>query len=81
MLVCLAAAIYGTFLIFSSFTFVQSVGQALPPGVYGPFSELMYCSLSLTAKLYLGSLYVFNVIMQEQRAADLLGSTGLQTTR
>lgn len=73
------AAIYGTFLIFSSFTGVQILGQALPPGFYGGFSELMYCALSLTAKLYLGSLYVFNVIIQEQRAADILGSTGLET--
>ncbi|MDA9633358.1 hypothetical protein N9S81_00300 [bacterium] len=75
------AAIYGTFAIFSSFTVVQILGQALPPGFYGGFSELTYCALSLTAKLYLGALYVFNVIVQEQRAADILGSTGLETTR
>jgi len=75
------AAIYGTFVIFSSFTFVQQIGQALPPGMYGPFSEIMYCALSLTAKLYLGALYMVNVLMAEQRAASVLGSEGLESTR
>jgi len=43
--------------------------------------QIMYCALSLTAKLYLGTLFVFNVLMSEQRASELLGSAGLEATR
>ena len=55
------AAIYGTVLIFFSFGFVQARYQALPPKRYWE-TELWYCVLSLTAKLYLGFFLLINVI-------------------
>jgi len=54
--------IYGTVIIFWSFTLVQAIFQYLPPGFYWG-SELIYCVLSLSAKLYLGSFLLINVIM------------------
>ena len=55
-------AIYGTVIIFWSFTIPQILFQYLPPGFYWG-SELIYCLLSLTAKLYLGIFLLVNVIM------------------
>ena len=52
--------IYGTVLIFWSFTFPQIIFQFLPPGFYWG-TELIYCVLSLTAKLYLGTFLLINV--------------------
>ena len=40
---------------------VQIIFQALPPGFYWG-SELMYITLSLTAKLYLGWFLLINVL-------------------
>ena len=57
-------AIYGTVLIFWSFTAVQILYQRLPPGFYWG-SELVYCILSLSAKLYLGLFLLINVIMTD----------------
>ena len=56
--------IYGTVIIFWSFTLVQVIFQYLPPGFYWG-SELIYCVLSLSAKLYLGSFLLINVIMTD----------------
>lgn len=53
-------AIYGTVFIFWSFTFVQIIFQRLPPGFYWG-TELIYCVLSLSAKLYLGLFLLINV--------------------
>ena len=74
------AAIYGTMLLFTSFTFPQIIFQWLPPGFYWG-TELTYVILSLTAKMYLGSLFILNVFMQEGRASDLLGADGLEMAR
>jgi len=74
------AALYGTLLLFSSFVFPQIIFQWLPPGFYWG-TELTYVILSLTAKVYLGSLFILNVFMQEGRASDLLGSSGLEMAR
>ena len=57
-------AIYGTVIIFWSFTVVQIIFQYLPPGFYWG-SELIYCVLSLSAKLYLGFFLLVNVIMTD----------------
>lgn len=45
---------------FWSFTFPQIIFQFLPPGFYWG-TELIYCVLSLTAKLYLGTFLLINV--------------------
>jgi hypothetical protein len=74
------AALYGTFIIFSSFATVQVVFQWLPPGLYWG-TEVCYCILSLTAKLFLGVLILVNVLMREGRAEDLLGEGGLESAR
>ena len=71
------AALYGTIMLFASFAVVMPVFQYLPPSFYWG-SEIMYCILSLTAKLWLGSLIMVNVIMQEGRADDVLGASALQ---
>lgn len=57
-----SGAVYGTVIIFWSFTIPQIIFQYLPPGFYWG-SELIYCLLSLTAKLYLGIFLLINVIM------------------
>ena len=57
-------AIYGTVIIFWSFTFVQIIFQYLPPGFYWG-SELIYCVLSLSAKMYLGFFLLINVILTD----------------
>lgn len=43
---------------------VQIIFQYLPPGFYWG-SELLYCMLSLSAKLYLGFFLLVNVIMTD----------------
>jgi hypothetical protein len=70
--------LYGTLLLFTSFGFVMPVFQALPPSAYFG-SEYAYIILSLTAKMFLGGLILFNVIMQEARADSTLGAGGLET--
>jgi len=72
--------LYGTILLFASFAVVMPVYQFLPPGLYWG-SEVVYCILSLTAKLWLGLLILVNVIMQEQRAEDLLGAGAIEMAR
>ena len=74
------AVLYGSFLIFSSFALVQIVYQWLPPGYYWG-SEVCYCILSLTAKMWLGLLMLLNVIMQDRRANDSLGGAALEPAR
>lgn len=59
--VFILAAIYGSILLFWCFTIVQAWYQALPPTRYWE-SEIWYCILSLTAKLYLGFILLINVI-------------------
>ena len=53
--------IYGCFAIFSLFTVVQAVYQKLKPSRYWE-TELWYCILSLTAKVFLGLFLLTNVI-------------------
>lgn len=72
--------LYGTILLFSSFAFVMPIFQYLPPGFYWG-SEICYCILSLSAKLWLGTLILTNVLMQEARAEDLLGAAALESAR
>ena len=72
--------IYGSLILFSSFALVQILFQYLPPGFYWG-SEICYCILSLTAKLWLGWLILINVIMVEGRAEDLLGGAALEPAR
>ena len=72
--------LYGTFLLFSSFAFVLPLFQYLPPGFYFG-SEISYCILSLSSKLFLGVTILVNVLMAEGRAEDLLGVGGLETGR
>ena len=55
------AAIYGSILLFWTFTVPQLVYQALPPRRYWE-TEIWYCILSLIAKLYLGFILLINVI-------------------
>jgi len=56
------AVIYGTVLIFWSFTAVQIIFEQIPPGFFFG-TELTYCALSLTAKLYLGWFVLLNVVI------------------
>lgn len=55
------SAIVGTALIFMSFALVQIIFQRLAPGFYFG-TEIAYCILSLTAKMYLGWFLLINVI-------------------
>jgi hypothetical protein len=74
------ALIYGSLMLFSSFTFVQWIYQYLPPGYYFG-TEICYCVLSLVAKMWLGWLMLVNVIMTEGRAEDALGGGALEQAR
>ena len=69
-------AIYGTVLIFWSFTLPQIIFQYLPPGFYWG-TELIYCVLSLTAKLYLGIFLLINVIMVDGGVEAALANAGV----
>ena len=55
-------AITGTFVIFSTFSFIQLRHQWTPPRNYWK-TELWYCLLSATAKIYLGGLLLANVLL------------------
>ena len=74
------ALIYGTLVIFMQFAFVQIVFQRLDPGLYWA-TELAYCILSLTAKLYLGLFILVNVIMADASANETLGGAGADSRR
>ena len=74
------ALIYGTFLIFMQFAFTQIVFQRLNPGFYWA-TEIVYCILSLTAKLYLGLFILINVIMADASANDTLSGAGGELRR
>ena len=50
---------------------IQIIYQALPPGFYWG-TEICYCLLSLTAKLYLGLFLLLNVIMTDGTAEGAL---------
>ena len=65
------ALIYGTVLIFWSFSAVQIVFQRMPPGFYFG-SEICYCLLSLTAKMYLGFFLLYNVIAVDASVEEAL---------
>ena len=58
----------------------QVIFQYLPPGFYWG-SEVCYCVLSLVAKLWLGLLMLFNVIMTESTAEQSLGGEALESAR
>jgi len=55
-------AIYGTAVVFTSFSFVQIRYQWTAPKHYWR-TELWYAILSLSAKVYLGSLLYWNIIL------------------
>ena len=61
-------------IIFWSFTVVQIIFQYLPPGFYWG-SELIYCVLSLSAKLYLGFFLLMNVILTDGSVEQALAPT------
>ena len=63
------AAIIGTSIIFMSFALVQIIFQRLAPGFYWG-TEIAYCILSLTAKMYLGWFLLINVIYVDGSTAD-----------
>tara|TARA_B100001079_G_scaffold230834_1_gene210199 strand:- start:945 stop:1301 length:357 start_codon:yes stop_codon:yes gene_type:complete len=69
------ALIYGSFLIFTQFAFVQIVFQGVDPGLYWA-TEIAYCILSLAAKLFLGLFILINVIMADASANDTLSGAG-----
>lgn len=71
--------LYGTVAIFWCFSFVQILFQYISPKFYWR-SELVYCALSLTAKLYLGLFLLINVIVQDGDAEDVLGGGGVVVT-
>ena len=70
------AAIIGTSIIFMSFALVQVIFQRLAPGFYWG-TELIYCVLSLTAKLYLGVFLLINVIMVDGGVEAALANGGV----
>lgn len=49
--------------------------SGLNPGFYFG-TEIAYCILSLSAKLYLGGFLLVNVIMADASANDTLGGAG-----
>ena len=63
------AVIYGSFLIFMSFALVQIIFQRLAPGFYWG-TEVVYCILSLSAKMYLGWFLLINVLYVDGSTAD-----------
>ena len=48
----------------------------MPPGFYWG-TELIYCVLSLTAKLYLGTFLLINVIMVDGGVEQALSNGGV----
>jgi len=70
-------AVWGVLIIFSSFTVVQIVYQLRRPGDYWG-TEICYCVLSATAKLFLGVLLLWNVIMADGPAESTLGIGGIE---
>jgi hypothetical protein len=56
-------AVYGSVAIFTSFAVVQVLFQCRRPAVYY-WSEVWYAVLSLTAKVYLGSLLMLNIFVR-----------------
>jgi hypothetical protein len=72
--------IYGTVVIFWSFSVVQIIFEFLPPNYFWG-SEIIYCLMSLTSKLYLGLFLLINVFMQDGDAVDILGGGGVGVTR
>lgn len=75
-----SVVLYGTVIIFWSFSVIQIIFQYLPPNYYWG-SELIYCFMSLTSKLYLGLFLLINVVMVEGSAEDILGGGGVSGTR
>ena len=65
-------AIWGTVVIFWSFTVVQILFQFYAPGYYWG-TELLYCVLSLTAKIYLGWFLLINVVQTDSAEGALGG--------
>jgi hypothetical protein len=75
-----SVVLYGTVVIFWSFSVIQIIFQYLPPNFYWG-SELIYCFMSLTSKLYLGLFLLINVILADGDAEDILGGGGVSGTR
>ena len=63
------AVIVGSVIIFMSFALVLIVFQRLRPGFYWG-TEIAYCILSLTAKMYLGWFLLINVLYVDGSTAD-----------
>jgi hypothetical protein len=74
------AALYGTYALFTSFAFVLPLYQFLPPAHYWG-AEISYNLLSLSSKMFLGWLMLFNTIMTESRAEEVLGAAALESAR
>ena len=66
------ALVYGQFFIFMSFAWVQAIFQRLPPAHYWG-SELVFCTMSLIAKLYLGVILSAFVFLVDGDVGDTLG--------
>lgn len=55
--------------------------QGSPQSLLFPATEIVYCILSLTAKLYLGLFILINVIMADASANDTLSGGGADSRR
>lgn len=67
-------ALMGSLVAFSSFTFPQIIFQSLAPSRYF-LTEYVYVTLSLIAKVYLGSLLFVNVLRADSVDRALAGDT------
>lgn len=63
-----AVALLGTLVLYVSFAPVQAIYQYMPPGHYWG-SEVLYLTLSLVSKVYLGLFLLLNVIMADEIVA------------
>ena len=68
-------ALLGTLVLYVSFAPVQAIYQYMPPGHYWG-SELLYLTLSLVSKVYLGLFLLLNVIMADEVVAPDFQTTG-----
>ena len=63
-----AVALLGTLVLYVSFAPVQAIYTYLPPGHYWG-SEVLYLTLSLVSKVYLGLFLLMNVILADEIVA------------
>ena len=61
-------------------TTIHTLQDSLEPLLFAA-TEVIYCILSLTAKLYLGLFLLFNVIMADASADDTLNGGGAEAWR